>query len=64
MMDFATQRAAALAILSKGHGMTRKAGQFLGQLAAHDAPLTEKQVEWFSQLAERAGVQLEAANDD
>jgi hypothetical protein len=54
--DFQKRRAVALAILTKGDKLTRKAGQFLGQCAVDASPLSERQEEWFGQLAERAGV--------
>ncbi|MGC1269936.1 MAG: hypothetical protein WA842_04985 [Croceibacterium sp.] len=53
-------RAAALAILTDSTHLTRKAGSFLGQIVAEDAPLTPKQSDWFLTLAERAGVAVEA----
>ena len=39
-------RQAALALLNGNHRLTRKAGQFLGQLAVDATPLTEKQTGW------------------
>lgn len=37
--------------------LTRRSGQFLGQLVADDAmPLSEAQAEWLCKLAERAAV--------
>ncbi len=49
----------ALAILTSGIQCTRKAGSFLGQCIADPKPLTLKQAEWFTQLAEKAGVDWE-----
>lgn len=50
----------AIAILTHGERLTRKAGSFLGQCAVDPAPLTRAQAEWFETLAERAGISLEA----
>ena len=61
MDDFTERRAAALAILTRSERLTRKAGSFLGQCIADAAPLTDRQIEWFEQLAERAGVAMETA---
>ncbi len=58
-MTFEHQRKVALLILSSDMGMTRKAGSFLGQCIVDEAPLSEKQHNWFLQLAERAGVFVE-----
>lgn len=64
MLDHEKLRTAALAILQADIRCTRKAGSFLGQCAVDPSPLTEKQFEWFGQLAERAGVEFEGANDN
>jgi hypothetical protein len=61
--DFAMRRAIALAILSKDQRLTRKAGQFLGQCCVDQNPLSERQAEWLTQLAERAGVAPETKHD-
>jgi hypothetical protein len=50
----------AVAVLTHGERLTRKAGSFLGQCAVDPAPLTPAQAEWFQTLAERAGISLEA----
>lgn len=64
MVDHTRRRTAALAILQGDCRLTRKAGSFLGQCVADPSPLTDKQHEWFLQLAERAGVELEGDNDN
>lgn len=58
-MNFETRRAMALAILTKGERLTRRSGSFLGQLVADPTPMSPAQVDWFHQLAERAGVDLD-----
>jgi hypothetical protein len=58
-MNFEQQRRDALAILNNAERLTRKAGSFLGQCAVDASPLTERQIEWFEQLAERAGLRVE-----
>ena len=50
---FADHRSAALALLNSGRRLTRKAGQFLGQLAVDPAPMTEPQFHWLSKLLVR-----------
>lgn len=40
--------------------LTRRSGQFLGQLCADgDMPLSDAQSKWLHQLAERAGLEVE-----
>lgn len=53
---FLDQRSAALALLNGNSRLTRKAGQFLGQLAVDQAPLSQAQIEWLETLLERAGL--------
>jgi hypothetical protein len=53
-----THREAALALLNGNHRLSRKAGQFLGQLAVDSTPLSEAQAGWLSKLLERAGLPL------
>lgn len=53
---FPHNRAAALALLSTDERLTRKAGQFLGQLAVDPAPLTPSQADWLHKLLDRAGL--------
>lgn len=55
-MTFEARRALALALLNRGEGLTRKAGQFLGQIAVDPFALTDKQSDWLSALADRAGL--------
>ncbi len=47
-------RQAALALLNGNHRLSRKAGQFLGQLAVDVTPLSEAQADWLMKLLERA----------
>lgn len=64
-MTFPERRALALALLNKGEGLTRKAGQFLGQIAVDPFALTDKQSDWLLALAERAGLSdMTEADDD
>lgn len=59
MTRFATVNAAALALLTDAHAgkasITRKAGQFLGQLVVSHEPMTPAQSEWLDQLLCKAG---------
>lgn len=57
--DFADRRLLALEVLTRSERLTRKAGSFLGQCAVDQTPLTERQLEWLTQLAERAGLAVE-----
>lgn len=59
-LPFEQRAKMAVAILTQGERLTRKAGSFLGQCAVDPAPLTPAQAEWFQTLAERAGISLEA----
>ena len=57
MDERAKLRALALALLTNGQGITRKSGQFLGQLCAPDHyPLTPRQHQWLGQLADKGGM--------
>lgn len=47
---FATHRDAALALLTHGRHVSRKAGGFLGQLCTDPAPLSDKQQTWLASL--------------
>ena len=49
-------RLAALALLNGNHRLSRKAGQFLGQLAVDPAPMSEAQADWLAKLLDRAGL--------
>ena len=53
---FPDHRQAALALLSGGFKLSRKAGQFLGQLAVDSSSLSEAQEGWLAKLLERAGL--------
>ena len=53
---FSDHRAAALAVLNGNQRLSRKAGQFLGQLAVDSAPMSEAQADWLAKLLERAGL--------
>ena len=45
---FANHRDAALALLNGNHRLSRKAGQFLGQLAVDSTPMSEAQADWLA----------------
>lgn len=49
-------RAAALALLNGDIRLTRKAGQFLGQIAVDPSALSEAQSDWLDKLLEKAGL--------
>ena len=51
-----THRQAALALLNSGTRPSRKAGQFLGQLAVDPTAMSEAQREWLAKLLDRAGL--------
>ncbi len=53
---FHNHRDAALALLSGCSKLSRKAGQFLGQLAVDPMPLSEAQLSWLNKLLSRAGL--------
>lgn len=53
---FPNHRAAALALLNGNHRLSRKAGQFLGQLAVDSTPMSEAQANWLAKLLYRAGL--------
>lgn len=53
---FLNQRAAALALLNGRSRLSRKAGQFLGQLAVDATPMSEAQSDWLAKLLDRAGL--------
>lgn len=53
---FQNHRSAALAILNMGAPLSRKAGQFLGQIAVDPAALSEAQSDWLGKLLEKAGL--------
>ena len=51
---FPNHRLAALTLLNLGQRLSRKAGQFLGQLAVDSSPMSEAQKEWLAKLLDRA----------
>lgn len=53
---FPDHRQAALALLTGHYRLSRKAGQFLGQLAVDPSPMTEAQADWLAKLLDRAGL--------
>lgn len=53
---FPDHRAAALALLTGTSRLSRKAGQFLGQLAVDPSPMSEAQAGWLAKLLDRAGL--------
>lgn len=53
---FPDHRAAALALLNGNYRHSRKAGQFLGQLAVDSTPMSEAQADWLAKLLDRAGL--------
>ncbi len=57
MTDRRPERAAALLLLTAhADTLTPKGGQFLGQIAVSENPLTEKQAKWLAAMLERAGL--------
>lgn len=54
--SFTDHRQAALALLNGTSRLSRKAGQFLGQLAVDPAPMTDRQASWLANLLDRAGL--------
>ena len=55
-LPFPDHRAAALALLNGTSRLSRKAGQFLGQLAVDSTPMSEAQADWLAKLLDRAGL--------
>lgn len=53
---FSSHRQAALALLTGDYRLSRKAGQFLGQLAVDPTPMSEAQSDWLTKLLERSGL--------
>ena len=51
---FPDHRQAALALLNGDHRLSRKAGQFLGQLAVDSLPMSKAQADWLAKLLGRA----------
>ena len=60
---FPDHREAALALLNGNHRLSRKAGQFLGQLVVDPSPMSEAQAEWLAKLLNRAGLPWLAEGD-
>lgn len=53
---FPDHRQAALALLTGNHRLSRKAGQFLGQLAVDPLPMSAAQTDWLGKLLDRANL--------
>lgn len=53
---FADHSEAALALLTGRYRLTRKAGQFLGQLAVDSSPMSDAQADWLAKLLEKNGL--------
>ena len=53
---FTDHRQAALGLLNGNHRLSRKGGQFLGQLAVDSTPMSEAQADWLGKLLDRAGL--------
>ena len=51
---FPDHRSAALALLCAEQRLSRKAGQFLGQIAVDPSPLSDAQAAWLEKLLDRA----------
>ena len=49
-------RSAALALLNGGFRLTRKAGQFLGQIAVDTTPMSDAQADWLEKLLDKHGL--------
>lgn len=60
---FSDHRAAALALLNGTSRLSRKAGQFLGQIAVDSTPMSEAQADWLDKLLDRAGLPPLAERD-
>lgn len=57
MTDTRPERAAALLLLTAhADTLTPKGGQFLGQIAVSENPLTDKQASWLGKMLQRAGL--------
>ena len=53
---FTDHRQAALVLLNGNYRLSRKAGQFLGQLAVDPSPMSEAQADWLGKLLDRNGL--------
>lgn len=54
--EFTNHREAALGVLNSNIPLSRRAGQFLGQLVADTSPLSDAQAKWLCKLLSRAGL--------
>ena len=54
--SYPQHRDAALALLNCNTRFTRKAGQFLGQLAVDASPMSDAQADWLAKLLDKAGL--------
>ena len=54
--SFPLHRDAALALLNGNIRLTRKAGQFLGQLAVDASPMSDAQADWLAKLLHKRGM--------
>lgn len=61
--SFCNHRQAALALLTGGSRLSRKAGQFLGQLTVDPTPTSPAQTAWLARLLDRAGLPPLASED-
>ena len=53
---FPDHRQAALALLNGNHRLSRKAGQYMGQLAVDPSPMSEAQADWLAKLLAKHGL--------
>ena len=53
---FSNHRQAALTLLNGNHRLSRKAGQFLGQLAVDPSLMSEAQADWLAKLLVKHGL--------
>lgn len=49
-LPFPNHREAALALLNGAYRLSRKAGQFLGQLVVDASPMSDRQQDWLAKL--------------
>ena len=56
-------RTAALALLNGNYRLSRKAGQFLGQLVVDPAPMSDRQQDWLAKLLAKHGLPPLAEGD-
>ena len=55
-LSFPNHREAALALLNGNHRLSRKAGQFLGQLVVDPSPMSDRQADWLAKLLAKHGL--------